>query len=142
VSPNRREFLGAGAAAALPSLSGCLDTIGGGDGNDRRLQLVLAEASTPLRSGYLLGFAETERPRDGEAFEAALADGTDTTQHRAPFGSRPDDPKYVRHEGTYYRLGSVVMNERAVTHPVVRLSPVADAGASDAPDAVVADTLS
>lgn len=147
--PTRRHFLAAGTAVGLPSLSGCLDaldgdgTVGGnGDGGDRRLQLVLSDAATPLRSGYVVDFAETERPWDGEAFDAALDGETYTTQYRTPFGSRPDDPKYARHEGTYYRLGSVVVNERAVTHPVVRLSPVADAGASDAPDAVVADTLS
>lgn len=142
----RRQFLAAGATAGLCTLSGCLDALGGGDGDgngdDRRLQLVLSEAPTPLRSGYVVDFAETERPWDAEAFAAALAGETYTTQHRTPFGTRPDDPRYVRHEGTYYRLGSVVVNERAVTHPVVRLSPVAEAGASDAPDAVVADTLS
>jgi hypothetical protein len=90
----------------------------------------------------VVDFADTERPRDSEAFEAALAGESYTTQGRTPFGARPDDPTYARHEGTYYRLGSVVVNERAVTHPVVRLSAVADAGAVDAPDAVVAETLS
>lgn len=147
MSPTRRRVLAAGATVALPSLSGCLDSIGGSDalgsdGDDRRLQLVLSEAPTPLRSGYVVDFADTERPWDAEAFEAARTGETYTTQHRTPFGARPDDPKYTRHEGTYYRLGSVVVNERAVTHPVVRLSSVAEADASDAPDAVDADALS
>jgi hypothetical protein len=145
MSPNRRQFLAAGAAAAIPSLSGCLDTLDGSDDpddGDRRLQLVLSDAATPLRSGYVVEFDDTERPRDGEAFDAALAGESYTTRGRTPFGTRPDDPTYARHDGTYYRLGSVVVNERAVTHPVVRLSAVADAGASDAPDAVAAETLS
>ncbi|AXG05074.1 hypothetical protein DU500_00765 [Haloplanus rubicundus] len=145
MSPNRRQFLAAGATAGLLTLSGCLDALDGGDGpddGDRRLQLVLSDVATPLRSGYVIEFDDTERPRDGEAFEAALAGESYTTRGRTPFGSRPDDPTYARHEGTYYRLGSAVVNERAVTHPVVRLSAVADAGASDAPDAVVAETFS
>jgi len=140
VSPNRRQFLAAGATAGLLTLSGCLDALG--DDGDRRLQLVLSEAATPLRSGYVVDFADTERPNDDEAFAAALAGESYTTRGRTPFGTRPDDPKYARHEGTYYRLGSVVVNERAVTHPVVRLSKVTDAGASDAPDAAVAETFS
>jgi len=144
----RRGLLAAGATAGLVSLSGCLDAIDDGSGplddgdGGRQLQLVLSAAPTPLRSGYVVDFAETERPDDRDAFEAALAGERYTTRYRTPFGTRPDDPKYARHEGTYYRLGSVVVNERAVTHPVVRLSPVAEAGASDAPDAVVAETLS
>jgi hypothetical protein len=146
MSPTRRRVLAAGAAAGLLPLSGCLDTLGGGDAlgddDDRHLQLVLSDAATPLRSGYVVDFANTERPHDGEAFAAAFAGESYTTQGRTPFGSRPDDPRYVRHEGTYYRLGSVVVNERAVTHPVVRLTEVAEAGAEDAPDAVVAETFS
>jgi len=144
----RRRFLAAGTTAGLLSLSGCLDALAddgggpGGNGDDRHLQLVLSDAPTPLRSGYVIDFAETERPWDAEAFAATLEGGTYTTQYRTPFGSRPDDPKYARHEGTYYRLGHVVVNERAVTHPVVRLSAVAEAEASDAPDAVAADALS
>lgn len=145
MSPNRRQFLAAGATTGLLTLSGCLDALDGGDArddDDRRLQLALSDAATPLRSGYVVDVDDTERPRDGEAFAAALAGESYTTRGRTPFGARPDDPKYARHEGTYYRLGSVVVNERAVTHPVVRLAAVADAGASDAPDAVVAETLS
>jgi len=135
----RRRFLAAGAAAGTLALSGCLDATDGEDEDSRRLRLTLSEAPTPLRSGYVIDFEETERPRDGAAFEAALAGETYTTQHRTPFDSRPDDPAYARHEGTYYRLGSVVVNERAVTHPVVRLSAAADA---EAAEAVAADTLS
>jgi len=143
MSPNRRQFLAGGATAGLCSLAGCLDALGGdGDGDDQRLQLVLSDTPAPLRSGYVIDFTATERPRDDEAFAAAVAGEAYTTQGRTPFGARPDDPKYARHEGTYYHLGSVVVNERAVTHPVVRLTGVADAGADDAPDAVVAETLS
>jgi hypothetical protein len=144
MSPNRRQFLAAGATAGLLTLAGCLGALDGDstDDGDRRLQLVLSDAATPLRSGYVVDVDDTERPEDDEAFEAALAGEAYTTRGRTPFGSRPDDPKYTRHEGTYYHLGSVVVNERAVTHPVVRLTEVADAGASDAPDALVAETLS
>lgn len=141
MSPTRRHIL----AAGFLGLSGCLDALDDDaldDDGDRRLQLVLSDAATPLRSGYVVDFAETERPQDAEAFEAALAGEGYTTRGRTPFGARPDDPKYARHDGTYYRLESVVVNERAVTHPVVRLTEVADAGAPDAPDAVVAETLS
>jgi len=138
----RRRFLGGGAAVGLLSLSGCLDAIAGteaaGDGDARTLQLTLSDAPTPLRSGFVVDFAETERPWDAAAFAAARDGEPYTTQHRTPFGSRPEDPKYARHEGTYYRLGHVVVNERAVTRPVVRLSAV-DA---DAADAVPADDLS
>ncbi|WP_049937370.1 hypothetical protein [Haloplanus natans] len=144
----RRGLLAAGAVGGLSSLAGCLGAFGGsdgaleGDGGGRGLQLVLSDAPTPLRSGYVVDFAETERPDDRAAFEAALAGEHYTSRHRTPFGARPDDPKYVRHEGTYYRLGHVVVNERAVTHPVVRLFEVADADDGGAPEAVDADALS
>lgn len=140
----RRALLATGAAGLVP-LSGCLDALGGGngiaDGGGRRLQLVLSDAPTPLRSGHVVDFAETERPWDEAAFAAARNGEAYTTRHRTPFGSRPDDPKYARHDGTYYRLGSVVVNERAVTRPVVRLSAVTEAGA-DAPESVPAADLS
>jgi hypothetical protein len=144
MSPNRRQFLAAGATAGLLSLAGCLGALDGDGPNDggRRLQLVLSDAATPLRSGYVVDVDDADRPRAGEAFEAALAGESYTTRGRTPFGARPDDPTYTRHEGTYYRLGSVVVNERAVTHPVVRLTDVADAGTADAPDAAVAETFS
>lgn len=144
----RRRVLAAGATASLLSFSGCLDALGGDDGgigddgDGRHLQLTLSDAPTPLRSGYVVDFAETERSWDADAFAAARNGESYTTQYRTPFGSRPDDPTYARHEGTYYRLGHVVVDERAVTHPVVRLSTVASAESSDAPDAVAADALS
>ena len=146
----RRRLLLTGATAGALSLSGCLDAIGSDDGalaggsgdGGRHLQLVLSDAPTPLRSGYVVDVAETERPWDGDAFAAARNGETYTTQHRTPFGSRPDDPKYARHDGTYYRLGHVVVDERAVTHPVLRLSAVAEAGADESPEAIDADDLS
>jgi|GEM_PF-1089700 len=151
--PNRRRVLAAGATAGVLSLSGCLDVTRGsdapvgdsGDGGNRRLRLRLSDAPTPLRSGHVVEFAETERPHDREAFSAALAGERYTTRGRTPFGSRPDDPRYARHEGTYYRLGSVVVNERAVTNPVVRLSAVDDVERGDTAtdaDVVDADDLS
>ncbi|SEA36052.1 hypothetical protein SAMN04488065_2821 [Haloplanus vescus] len=141
----RRQLLTAGATAGLVGLAGCLDSLRGDDTSDdadTSLRLYLSDAPTPLRDGYVVDFAETERPDDDEAFAAALAGETYTTQQRTPFGAQSDDPRYARHEGTYYRLGHVVVNERAVTHPVVRLAEVADAESSDAPSAVDADSLS
>ncbi|WP_251342462.1 hypothetical protein [Haloplanus halophilus] len=141
---DRRRFLAAGAAAGLAGLSGCLDGLGsqgGVGGANRALQLVLSSEATPLRSGYVVDLSETERPDDERAFAATLDGETVTTQHRRPFGSRPDDPVYTRHEGTYYRLGAVVVDEATVTHPVLRLSAVGEAGGSDVPEATPADDL-
>jgi len=146
MSLQRRQLLTAGATAGLAGLAGCLNSIRGDDAlsddTDSSLRLSLIEAPTPLREGYVVDFEETRRPDDDEAFAAALAGDSYTTQYRTPFGSRPDDPRYVRHEGTYYHLDHVVVNERAVTHPVLRLTDIADTESSDAPDAVDADALS
>ncbi|MFD1632228.1 hypothetical protein ACOZ4L_11060 [Haloplanus ruber] len=141
---DRRRFLAAGTAAGLAGLAGCLDGLGGGGGDDtgRTLRLRLSRTSTPLRSRYVINLEATERPDDADAFAAALDGEAYTTQYRRPFGARPDDPVYTRHEGTYYRLGSVVVDEAAVTHPVLRLSRVADADDPDAPAAVAVDDLS
>ncbi|WP_435070128.1 hypothetical protein [Haloplanus sp. C73] len=141
---HRRRLLTAGATAGLLGLAGCLDSLDDEteSSNATQLRLTLVEAPTPLREGYVVEFGETRRPDDDDAFAAALAGESYTTQYRTPFGSRPDDPRYVRHEGTYYRLGSVVVDEAATTHPVLRLSEVADAESSDAPEAVQADSLS
>ena len=138
---DRRRFLVAGTAAGLAGLAGCLDAAGDGDDSGRILRLRLSRTSTPLRSEYVVDFATTERPDDADAFAAALDGEAYTTQYRRPFGARPDDPVYTRHEGTYYRLGSVVVDEAAVTSPVLRLSRVADADDPDAPDAVAATDL-
>ena len=142
---HRRRLLTAGATAGLVSLAGCLDAFDDGarstDG-ETSLRLYLSEAPTPLRSEYVVDFEDTERPWDAEAFDAAVAGETYTTQHRTPFGSRPDDPRYARRDGTYYQLGHVVVNERAVTHPVVRLFGAAETEDSNAPEAVDAGSLS
>ena len=53
---------------------------------------------------------------------------------------------YTRHDGTYYRLGAVVVDEVTVTRPVLRLFAVAESSADgsdggDEPDAVPAADL-
>ena len=139
----RRRFLAASVAGAV-GLAGCLD--GGpdgvlGDDPPRTLQLDVSSAPTPLRSKYVVDLAETERPDDEGAFAATLAGERITRRGRRPFGSRPDDPVYTRHEGTYYRLGSVIVDEVTVTRPVLRLSAAAETDDADAPEALDADEL-
>jgi hypothetical protein len=140
---DRRRFLATVAGGSLPAVAGCLGALGDGGSGDggRRLHLDLASAPTPLRSGYVVDLAETERPGDERVFAETLAGEPVTTRHRRPFGSRPDDPRYARREGTYYRLGAVVVDEAAVSHPVVRLSAVGDVDDDDAPEAVDATDL-
>lgn len=49
------------------------------------------------------------------------------TTHQTPFPtSHPESPEYVEHEGTYYRLGHVVVGEERVRHPVLRLYDVGE----------------
>ncbi|MFB6101964.1 MAG: hypothetical protein ABEJ73_05310 [Haloplanus sp.] len=142
---DRRQFLATATTGGLVSLTGCLDALGdgGGIGDDtsRKLRLDLSTAPTPLRSDYVVDLSSTERPWDERAFAATLDGDTYTTQYRRPFGSRPDEPKYTRHEGTYYRLDGLVVDEATATRPVLRLSAVSDAGSDDAPEAVAADSL-
>ncbi|MFB6194528.1 MAG: hypothetical protein ABEI80_00015 [Haloplanus sp.] len=139
---NRRQFL---AASTTVALAGCLDAFGGdrdgGTDTTRTLRLRLEREATPLRSAYVVDLSETRPARDGEAFRTTLAGDAYTTQYRTPFGTG-DDPVYTRHEGTYYRLGSVVVDEAAVMHPVIRLSAVGDPNASEAPDGIDAERLS
>ncbi|WP_251328027.1 hypothetical protein [Haloplanus pelagicus] len=139
---DRRRFLAAGAAG-VAGLAGCLDDVdaGNGDGPTRTLQLVLSSEPTTLRSGYVVDLAETDRPADEDAFRATLDGERVTSQHRRPFGARPEDPVYTRHEGTYYRLGAVVVDEAAVTRSVLRLSAVGDVDDADVPAATAADDL-
>ncbi|MFW6265487.1 MAG: SAM-dependent methyltransferase, partial [Halanaeroarchaeum sp.] len=42
------------------------------------------------------------------------------------FFASPDDPAYVLHEGTYYQLGSVIVDEVSETYPVLRLFETED----------------
>ncbi|WP_135851578.1 hypothetical protein [Halorussus salinus] len=141
---SRRRLLAAGSAVALAGTSGCLDAIRDATGSDsaigsetgnvsgeRRLRLSLSRQSGTLADHYVTDFEG--RPHwDEEAFAAAVSGETYTTQLRQPFFAR-DDPKYAKHDGTYYRLGSVVVGEREETHPVLRLRTV---GSPDELDSV------
>jgi hypothetical protein len=141
--PSRRGFLSATLAAGAAATAGCTGALGvlDADGGDRELELSLSREDGPLRESFVVDLAETRSEDDEAAFRAALDGEAYTTQYRRPFWSTAEDPEYVRHEGTYYRLGSVVVDEATVTHPVLRLSTVADADAGDAPDGVPMESL-
>jgi hypothetical protein len=134
-SISRRRLLATGSAVALAGTSGCLDAIRGATGSDgatgsgtatdsgeRRLELTLSRWSGTLADRYVTDF-EGRPDWDEEAFAAAVSGETYTTQLKQPFFAR-DDPKYAKRDGTYYRLGSVVVGEREETHPVLRLRTV------------------
>lgn len=95
---------------------------------------------SPLRDAYVEDLAAMRPEWAEEAFEATLNGSRYTTQYRMPFLSTPEDPKYAKRNGTYYQLGSVVVNETAETRPVLRLSTVDD-GDESTPDGVAAETL-
>lgn len=140
---SRRDVLATAAALAATGLSGCADHgfVDGGD-PERRLVLTLYREDGPLSEAYVTAPNETRSPVDDEAFAAALAGETYTTQHRPPFGAREGRPEYARHDGTYYRLGSVVVDEVTTTHPVVRLYEVGDLDELDTvPDHVSKEKL-
>lgn len=120
---SRRRLLVGGAVGALATAAGCLsfDGPGGTQERERALVLTLTRQDGPLRDQYVRNLAETRSPRDEVAFRTTLDGDTYTSQFFKPFWSTPEDPVYTRHEGTYYRLGSVVVDEVAATYPVLRL---------------------
>ncbi|MUW14595.1 hypothetical protein GJ633_07850 [Halorubrum sp. CBA1125] len=145
VTPSRRRVLLGGLAGAIGATTGCLGlderaVDDGGAGDERVLALSLADGRDALRDRHVVD-PESSDPRwDEAAFAAVRADEDYTTQYRKPFFSTPDDPTYAVSEGAYYRLGSVVVNEAAVTRPVLRLFGVEER-AADVPDGVAAETL-
>ncbi|WP_276258833.1 hypothetical protein [Haloglomus litoreum] len=139
-TPSRRRFLTATLAAGAAVTAGCTDALGS-EGTERELELHLSREDGPLHESFVVDLAETRSPDDEDAFAAAVNGEAYTTQYRRPFYSTAEDPKYVEHEGTYYRLGAVVVDEVAVTRPVLRLSTVADADAEDAPDGIAMEAL-
>lgn len=153
-NPSRRRVLAGGIVAAAGAVAGCLDgsVAAGpenGDGDDDVLRLTLDDVGETLRDEALIDFAAAG-PRWDEAAFAAARDGERyTTQHRKPFPDGDDTPTYAVHEGTYYRLDSVVVDEAEATRPVLRLFETADGegdgdSGSDADgetDAVEAETL-
>ena len=145
--PVRRQFLGALGAGALLSSAGCLgavsDVVQSPD-EQRVLQLTLSHTDGPLRETYVTNLSQTRSELDEAAFEATLNGTEYTTQSRTPFGSAPEDPVYTRHNGTYYRLGAIVVDEVETTHPVLRLTEAAaidETDGGDAPEAVSAEQL-
>lgn len=129
VSLSRRELLAGGLATGLTAAAGCLD-LGGVTGRDAAetvLGLSLRRVDAPLRDGYVYTLDDHTDSWDDQALDAALTDTEYTTQHRNPFFASPDDPAYVLHDGTYYQLGSVIVDEVVETHPVLRLVEAAEA---------------
>ena len=133
LAPSRRRLLagalagGIGAAAA-----GCLGTGGDGDpgdddpgdGDGPELRLSLSRIDGSLRERYVRDPDDPPEEWDEAALDAALAGESYATQYRKPFFAAPDDPAYVLRDGTYHRLGSVVVDEVAETYPVLRLFAV------------------
>ena len=158
--PSRRRVLAGGLVAAAGAVAGCLDgSVTGGPGSDdadgRVLALTLGDAGDTLRDDAVVDPAEAGPGWDEAAFAAARNGEKYTTQYRRPFPSPAGDPTYARHEGTYYRLDSVVVDEAEETRPVLRLfeagesdsdageepEPVDGSGASDGTDDVENETL-
>jgi len=129
---SRRAVLAASAGVAVTAAGGCLERIRGATSSSRDLALFLSARDGSLRERHVEDLDETRIPWDEEAFSAALAGETYTTTYREPFYAR-DEPTYARHDGTYYELGSVVVDEVTHTHPVVRLATV---GRTDQLDSV------
>ncbi|MFB6123163.1 MAG: hypothetical protein ABEJ78_06865 [Haloferacaceae archaeon] len=143
-APSRRQLLSAvGASATATALSGCLGALGGRDAGDsaRALALTLSRDGRSLREAFVVDLSETRRMHDERAFEAARDGRAYTTRYRTPFDSTPADPTYTERNGTYYRLGSVVVDEAASVRPVLRLSEVGDPNDASTPDAVAASRL-
>ncbi|MFC7324797.1 hypothetical protein ACFQMF_09415 [Halorubrum rutilum] len=142
-NPSRRRVLAGGLAAAAAAVAGCLDgsvTAGPADGTpaDQVLVLTLDDAGETLRDTGVVDPAETDPRWDEAAFAAARNGERYTAQYRTPLPPAGDDPTYAVHDGTYYRLDSVVVDEAAATRPVLRLFEVdedgGDGNGSDAGD--------
>jgi hypothetical protein len=129
VSLSRRRLLASGLAVGLTASAGCLgfgnDTLGEDTGTE--LSLSLSRVDGSLRDRYVHESDDPGDHWDEQALGAALNDEQYTRQLRQPFFASPEDPVYVIHEGTYYQLGSVIVDEVTETHPVLRLFETADA---------------
>jgi len=122
-SLSRRRLLAGGLVAGLTATAGCLE-LGGDTGSDDaepKLTLSLTRVDGPLRERYVHERGDPDERWDEQALDAALNSTQYTTQHRKPFFASPEDPAYVRHEGTYYQLGSVIVDEVTERYPVLRL---------------------
>ncbi|WP_256403580.1 hypothetical protein [Halorubrum salinum] len=125
-TPSRRRVLAGGVAAAIGGVAGCLGGSLRGDGaddggDDRVLRLTLDSVGERLRDRFVDDPSEADPTWDTSAFAAVRAGETYTTQYRRPFFSTTDDPRFAVHAGTYYRLGSVVVDEAETVRPILRL---------------------
>ncbi|QUO46572.1 hypothetical protein [Halorubrum ruber] len=128
-SSRRRLLVGALAGGIGAAAAGCLGTESDGDAADGpELRLSLSRVDGSLRDRYVHSRDDPPEEWDEAALNAVLAGESYTTQHRKPFFASPDDPAYVLRDGTYHRLGSVVVDEVAETYPVLRLFDVDDEG--------------
>lgn len=138
----RRRFLSTGLTAAIAASSGCLSDPGTGDDSSQRsLQLDLSHLEGPLRARYVIAPSDTSPEWDEEAFNTTVAGETYTIQGRKPFFSTAEDPEYVHREGTYYQLGSVIVDEVEATHPILRLMEARDSDEDSSEDGIAADQL-
>lgn len=141
ISVSRRQLLASGLAASLTASAGCLSfgTNRLGQNSGTELTLSLTRVDGALRDRYVYVSEDPDDHWDLQALDAALNDEQYTTQLRQPFFARPEDPAWVSKEGTYYRLGSVVIDEVTETRPVLRLFETEDsttnavAGGKDGP---------
>ncbi|WP_231554205.1 hypothetical protein [Halobellus rufus] len=125
-STTRRRLVATGGALVTAALGGCSQPFTGrSETGSRQLALSLSPLDGPLRERYVVDLTKTRPSWDEEAFNATLNGSTYTTQYHTPFFARgDDDPTYARRNGTYYHLDSHVVDERTVTHPVLRLYEV------------------
>lgn len=131
-TPSRRQLLMSGVTAGLAATAGCLGLGDNPASEDAgtALTLSLSQIDDPLRSRYVREADDPGERWDEQALDAALNDEQYTTQFRKPFFASPDDPAYVVDRGTYYQLGSVIVDEVTETHPVLRLFETEDESAS------------
>lgn len=122
----RRRTVAALGAVSTGLLGGCLDSSdSNSDESAPTLHLTLASIGETLREQYVVDLETSRPPWDEDAFRAALNDSSFTTQGYPPFPqSQPGDPAYVQHNGTYYHLDDVVVDQEQATHPVLRLYTV------------------
>ncbi|WP_281195995.1 hypothetical protein [Halorubrum sp. F4] len=125
ITPSRRQLLASGLAAGLTATAGCLelggDTGSGDEAAETTLSVSLTGITGPLRDRYVHEHDTHDDRWDDQALAVTLNSTQYTTQHRKLFFASPDDPAYVRREGTYCQPGSVIVDEVSETHPVLRL---------------------
>lgn len=119
---SRRKLLAGTLVGSVVSSAGCLEFgTTGSEPPESELRLVVSRSTDPLRDQYVVDLSETRSTRDEEAFETTLDGGTYTTAFVSPFQSTSENPTYALRDGTYYRLGSVVVDEATATYPLLRL---------------------